>query len=321
MSDQSKAFRQKLSERYYIVAAEIEQRLVSKLDGTAKYLLRLPDGEHVECVLMEYHHGYSICISSQVGCKMNCSFCATGKSGFSRNLTASEMLSQIQTVQQDQGIRISNVVLMGMGEPLDNYQNVLRFLELVSSDEGMNIGMRHISLSTCGIVDKIYDLAERKLQLTLSVSLHAPNDAIRSQTMPVNNRWGVDELLTACRAYAETTGRRISFEYAMISGVNDTAACAKELATRLHGMLCHHGAGACLHCLCGIVVAICARAADAHKQASRPGSAVICHNRRHNRVAFHLPQAAAQYICPNRLHLASPSALRGAPTPLSEVGS
>ena len=128
---------------------------------------------------------------------------------------------------------------MGMGEPLDNYQNVLRFLELVSSDEGMNIGMRHISLSTCGIVDKIYDLAERKLQLTLSVSLHAPNDAIRSQTMPVNHRWGVDELLTACRAYAQATGRRISFEYAMISGVNDTAACAKELAMRLHGMLCH----------------------------------------------------------------------------------
>ena len=156
-----------IRDRYYIAVAEIEQRLVSKLDGTAKYLLRLPDGEHVECVLMEYHHGYSICISSQVGCKMNCSFCATGKSGFSRNLTASEMLAQIQTVQQDQGIRISNVVLMGMGEPLDNYQNVLRFLELVSSDEGMNIGMRHISLSTCGIVDKIYDLAERKLQLCL----------------------------------------------------------------------------------------------------------------------------------------------------------
>ena len=239
MSDQSKVFRQALAQRYYIAGAEIEQRLVSKLDGTVKYLLRLPDGEHVECVLMEYHHGYSICISTQVGCKMNCSFCATGKGGFFRDLTASEMLSQIQTVQADRGIRISNVVLMGMGEPLDNYENVLRFLALVSSDEGMNIGMRHISLSTCGVVDKIYDLAERKLQLTLSVSLHAPNDEIRSQTMPINNRWGVGELLAACRAYAEAAGRRISFEYAMISGVNDSAACARELADRLRGMLCH----------------------------------------------------------------------------------
>ena len=239
MSDQSKAFRQKLSERYYIAAAEIEQRLVSKLDGTAKYLLRLPDGEHVECVLMEYHHGYSICISSQVGCKMNCSFCATGKSGFSRNLTASEMLSQIQTVQQDQGIRISNVVLMGMGEPLDNYQNVLRFLELVSSDEGMNIGMRHISLSTCGIVDKIYDLAERKLQLTLSVSLHAPDSETRSKIMPVNRAYDVEELFRACHDYFDRTGRRISFEYAMIDGVNDHDWQADLIAKKLRGMPGH----------------------------------------------------------------------------------
>lgn len=239
MSDQSKAFRQTLAQRYYIAVAEVAQRLVSKLDGTVKYLLRLPDGEHVECVLMEYHHGYSICISSQVGCKMNCSFCATGKSGFSRDLTPSEMLAQVQAAQEDRQVRISNIVLMGMGEPLDNYENVLRFLELVSSDDGMNIGMRHISLSTCGIVDRIYDLADRRLQLTLSVSLHAPNDAIRSRTMPVNRRWNVEELLKACRYYADTTGRRISFEYAMISGVNDSADCAKELARRLHGMLCH----------------------------------------------------------------------------------
>ncbi|MCY1714314.1 23S rRNA (adenine(2503)-C(2))-methyltransferase RlmN [Caproiciproducens galactitolivorans] len=239
MSDQSKAFRQRLSERYYIANAVIEKKLESKLDDTVKYLFRLNDGEHVESVLMDYHHGHTICISTQVGCKMNCAFCATGKSGFSRDLTASEMLAQIQAAQEDVGIRISNVVMMGMGEPLDNYKNVLRFLELVTSDDGMNIGMRHISLSTCGIVDKIYDLAERKLQLTLSVSLHAPNDAIRSRTMPVNRKWGVDELLKACRYYVSMTGRRISYEYAMISGVNDSDACAAELAEKLSGSLSH----------------------------------------------------------------------------------
>lgn len=239
MSDQSKAFRQKLSERYYIANAVIEKKLTSQIDDTIKYLFRLNDGEYVESVLMSYHHGHTICISTQVGCKMNCAFCATGKSGFSRDLTASEMLAQIQAAQNDVGIRISNVVMMGMGEALDNYRNMLRFLELVSSDDGMNIGMRHISLSTCGIVDKIYDLAEKKLQLTLSVSLHAPNDEIRSKTMPVNQRWGVDELLKACRYYGNLTGRRISFEYAMISGVNDSDDCARELAEKLKGTLSH----------------------------------------------------------------------------------
>ncbi|TQI65693.1 23S rRNA (adenine2503-C2)-methyltransferase [Clostridium sp. KNHs216] len=239
MSDQSKAFRQVLSEKYYIANAVIEKKLESRLDETVKYLFRLNDGEYVESVLMDYHHGHTICISTQVGCKMSCAFCATGKSGFSRNLTASEMLAQIQSAQKDAGIRISNVVMMGMGEPLDNYQNVLRFLELVSSDEGMNIGMRHISLSTCGVVDKIYDLAEKKLQLTLSVSLHAPNDEIRSRTMPVNRKWGMEELMKACRYYADMTGRRISFEYAMIHGVNDSDACARELAGRLSGILSH----------------------------------------------------------------------------------
>lgn len=239
MTDQSLAFRRALSEKYYIAGAVAERKQESRLDGTVKYLFRLHDGEHVESVLMDYHHGHTICISTQVGCKMNCAFCATGRSGFSRNLTPSEMLAQIQSAQADVGIRISNVVMMGMGEPLDNYENVLRFLELVSSDDGMNIGMRHISLSTCGIVDKIYDLAEKKLQLTLSVSLHAPNDEIRSRTMPVNRRWGVEELLKACRYYGELTGRRISFEYAMISGVNDSDACARELAARLRGTLSH----------------------------------------------------------------------------------
>ena len=239
MSDLSKVLRQQLSEKYYIANAVVERKLISKIDNTIKYLFRFQDGEYVESVLMDYHHGHTICISTQVGCKMNCSFCATGKSGFSRNLTPSEMLAQIQSAQADEGIRISNVVLMGMGEPLDNYENVLRFLELVSSDEGMNIGMRHISVSTCGIVDKIYDLAERKLQITLSVSLHAPNDEIRSRTMPINRRWGVEDLLKACRYYEKMTNRRISFEYAMISGVNDSDACAKELAGRLKGTLSH----------------------------------------------------------------------------------
>ncbi len=239
MTDLSKALRASLAESFEIRHAEIAIRRVSKLDGTIKYLFRLYDGETVESVLMQYKHGYTICISTQVGCRMGCTFCATGKSGFSRNLAPSEMLSEIQTAQKDLGARISNVVLMGMGEPLDNYLNVLRFLELVSSENGLNIGMRHISLSTCGLVDKIYDLADRKLQLTLSVSLHAPNDEIRNRTMPVNRKWNVEALLKSCRYYSDVTGRRISFEYAMISGVNDSDACALELASRLRGIISH----------------------------------------------------------------------------------
>ena len=239
MSDLSRDLRQKLSEKYYISVAIIEKKRVSRYDNTIKYLFRLHDGQYVDSVLMEYHHGYSICISTQAGCKMGCTFCATGQGGWFRDLAPSEMLAQIQAAQKDSGNRVSNIVLMGMGEPLDNYENVLRFLELVSSDEGMNIGARHISLSTCGLVDKIYDLADKKLQVTLSVSLHAPNDQIRSRTMPVNRKWNVEALLKACRYYAETTHRRISFEYAMIQGVNDTDACAQELSRRLKGMLCH----------------------------------------------------------------------------------
>lgn len=238
MSDLSKVLREELSQKYDIYYAQVERKQVSK-DGTVKYLFRLPDGEYVESVLMHYHHGSSICISTQVGCKMNCSFCATGKSGFSRNLAASEILSQVQAASLDAGERISHIVLMGMGEPLDNYENVLRFLELVTSPEGLNIGMRHISLSTCGLVDRIYDLADKRLQLTLSISLHAPNDEIRSRTMPVNKRWNMEELLRACKYYSDKTGRRISFEYAMISGVNDMDWCAKELAGRLRGILAH----------------------------------------------------------------------------------
>lgn len=239
MTDLSKSLRGLLEERYDIYHAEIEKKLESSLDETVKYLFQLHDGEYVESVLMRYRHGYSICISTQVGCRMGCTFCATGRGGFCRNLAPSELLAQIQAAQRDKGVRISNIVLMGMGEPLDNYDNVLRFLKLVSCEEGMNIGMRHISLSTCGLVDRIYDLMKENLQLTLSISLHAPNDALRSKTMPVNRRWPVEELLKACRAYTERTGRRISFEYAMIDGLNDSDGCARELAGRLKGMLCH----------------------------------------------------------------------------------
>ena len=238
MTDLSKTLREQLEARYEILSARVEVKRVSK-DGTVKYLFRLNDGEFVESVLMQYRHGTSICISTQVGCKMGCDFCATGRSGFSRNLTASEILSQVQAAALDEDVRISNIVLMGMGEPLDNYDNVLRFLDLVSDPQGMDIGMRHISLSTCGLVDKINDLADKKLQLTLSVSLHAPNDEIRNRTMPVNRRWNVESLLKACRRYGEKTGRRISFEYAMIRGENDSDACATELASRLKGMLAH----------------------------------------------------------------------------------
>ncbi len=239
MTNISKKLRERLMENYYISNAAIEKKLISSYDDTKKYLFSFRDGEMVESVLMKYHHGYTSCISTQVGCKMGCTFCATGKSGFSRNLTASEMIAQLQAEQQDNNIRISNIVLMGMGEPLDNFENVIRFLKLVSSENGMNIGMRHISLSTCGIVPKIYELADMKLQLTLSVSLHAPNDQIRSKTMPVNRKYHIEELLKACRYYVRQTNRRISFEYAMIDGVNDSEACAGELAQRLKGILSH----------------------------------------------------------------------------------
>ncbi len=228
-----------LSDNCYISTATIERKLVSKLDDTVKYLFSFNDGECVESVVMKYNHGYSICISTQVGCKMGCTFCATGKSGYSRDLTASEMIAQIESAQRDLGIRISNVVLMGMGEPLDNYDNVVRFLKLVSSEDSLNIGMRHITLSTCGVVPKIYELADLKLQITLSVSLHAPDDKIRSSTMPINNAYNISELLKACRYYVNKTNRRISFEYAMIDSVNDTDECAVLLAKKLSGMLCH----------------------------------------------------------------------------------
>lgn len=231
--------REKLAEGYYIVTANVKKRLESNLDDTVKYLYELYDGELVESVLMKYNHGYSICISTQVGCRMGCSFCASGLNGLKRNLTASEMLSQITTAQKDRNIRISNVVLMGMGEPMDNLDNVVRFLELVSHEKGLNIGLRHISVSTSGVVSGIYKFMEYKFPVTLSISLHAPNDEIRSSIMRVNKKWNVETLIKACKDYIKVTGRRISFEYAVISGVNDSDACAKELAKLLKGMLCH----------------------------------------------------------------------------------
>lgn len=239
MTDLPLELRTSLAERFELRSAELLLRRDSKLGATKKYLFALSDGETVESVLMEYKHGFSQCLSTQVGCKMGCTFCATGQSGFSRDLLPGEMIAQIQSAERDAGVRVGHIVLMGMGEPLDNFENVLRFLELVSDEKGVGIGMRHISLSTCGLANKIYALAEKKLQLTLSVSLHAPNDEIRSRTMPVNRRWGVEPLLESCRYYAQTTNRRISFEYAMIGGVNDSDACAKELGRRLSGMLCH----------------------------------------------------------------------------------
>ena len=239
MTNISKDLRANLQKKYDIYNCTIEKKLVSVYDNTVKYLFRLNDGELIESVVMKYKYGYTICVSSQVGCKMGCKFCASGIAGFVRNLTPSEILSQVYTAQRDLGIRISHIVMMGVGEPLDNFDNVMRFLSLITDENGLNISMRNISLSTCGVVTGIYKLMEKKLQLTLSVSLHAPNDGIRSQTMPVNDRWNIDELLKACRDYTKATSRRISFEYAMISGVNDSDECARELGKRLKGMLCH----------------------------------------------------------------------------------
>ena len=239
MTNISKDLIKKLNDNFVIFSCTIEKKLVSQYDNTVKYLFSLPDGEYLECVVMDYKYGHTICVSTQVGCKMGCAFCASGIGGFKRQLAPSEILGQIYAAQRDLGLRISRIVLMGMGEPLDNYDNVMKFLQLVSDERGLNIGMRHISLSTSGIVPRIYDLLNERLQLTLSVSLHAPNNEIRSKIMPVNKSWDIDELLNACKIYADTTSRRISFEYAMMKGVNDTPECARELSKRLKGILCH----------------------------------------------------------------------------------
>jgi len=239
MTNLSKALRIKLSEKCYIANVEIVRRLESKLDGTVKYLYRLFDGQLIESVLMKYNHGYTVCISTQVGCRMGCSFCASGINGLARNLTASEMIAQLLFPQRDNDIRVSNVVMMGMGEPLDNFDNSVRFLKLVSDDKGMNIGLRHISLSTSGVVSGILKLAEYKFPRTMSISLHAPSDEIRDKIMRVNKKWNVEALLDACKKYQSATGRRISFEYALMHGINDTEECAEMLAKKLKGIMCH----------------------------------------------------------------------------------
>ncbi len=235
MTNLSKALRERLTGTCFITAPKVERKQTSQLDGTVKYLWRLRDGNCVETVLMRYHHGNTVCISSQVGCRMGCAFCASTIGGKVRDLTAAEMLDQVLFTQLDSGEEVSNIVLMGIGEPLDNFDTVIRFLELVNHPDGLNIGMRHISLSTCGLVERIDKLAELRLQLTLSVSLHAPDDETRSKIMPVNRSVGVDKLFACCRRYFETTGRRISYEYAMIDGVNDADWQADLLARYLKG--------------------------------------------------------------------------------------
>lgn len=238
MTDQPKALLAKLEEEYYIAAPVIQRRQQSK-DGTVKYLFRLADGNCIETVVMRYNYGNTVCVSTQVGCRMGCRFCASTQAGRVRNLEAGEIAAEIYAAQKDIGERISHIVLMGIGEPLDNFDNVMDFLTIISSPEGVNIGMRNISLSTCGIVPQIDKLAEKKLQLTLSISLHAPNNAMRSQMMPVNDAYPVEELIAACRRYQKVTGRRISFEYSMVRGVNDSPATARELAKLIRGMGAH----------------------------------------------------------------------------------
>lgn len=239
MSDLSKPLRQQLDDLYAIPSLTMLRHQVSKADGTEKFLWSLPDGESVETVFMRYKHGNSVCISSQVGCRMGCAFCASTIGGKIRDLSASEMLDEVIRTGLEAGGEVSNIVLMGIGEPLDNFDNVLRFLRLVNHPDGANIGMRHISLSTCGLIEGIDKLAGYNLQLTLSVSLHAPDDETRSKLMPVNNAYGVDALYDACERYFARTGRRISFEYAMVKDVNDTPYHASLLAKRLKGTGAH----------------------------------------------------------------------------------
>ncbi|MBQ7320249.1 MAG: 23S rRNA (adenine(2503)-C(2))-methyltransferase RlmN [Clostridia bacterium] len=237
MTNIGKETRRKLAEVADYHLPRIERKLVSAVDGTVKYLFALSDGHCVESVVMSYEHGHTICISSQVGCRMGCRFCASTIGGRVRDLSAGELLGQVIAAQADLAYRIDNIVMMGIGEPLDNFDNVVKFLRLVNEEGGLNIGYRHISLSTCGIVEKIDALSRLDLPITLSISLHAPDDETRSAIMPINNKWGVDALLSACRRYYGVTGRRISFEYTLISGKNDSVAQAEKLAKVLNSHL------------------------------------------------------------------------------------
>ena len=243
MTNLGKITKQKLSEVSFYYIPTVRKRLVSALDGTIKYLFSLKDGNCVESVLMKYKHGNTICISSQVGCRMGCAFCASTIGGKVRDLAPSEMLGQIIAAEADSGERISNIVMMGIGEPFDNYDNVIKFLKLVGHEKGLNIGYRHISLSTCGVVDKIDRLAKESFPITLSISLHASDDETRSAIMPINKKWNIEKLLSACKSYYGETGRRISFEYTLISGKNDSPDAALRLASLLNGALRTRSAG------------------------------------------------------------------------------
>ena len=238
MANLPKNLKQKLAD-YPITALETLDVQISKVDGTRKYLFRLSDGNMIESVLMRYKYGNSVCISSQAGCRMGCRFCASTIGGLTRNLLPSEMLDQIYRIQTSIGERISNVVVMGTGEPLDNYDNLLRFIHILTEDGGIHISQRNLTVSTCGLVPKIYELAEEKLQMTLAVSLHAPNDEKRRELMPIANKYSIDEILDACRNYFAKTGRRITFEYSLVGGKNDSEADAKELSARISDINCH----------------------------------------------------------------------------------
>lgn len=239
MTNISKAARQKLSENTYVSVLKIREKYISQIDGTVKYLFELPDGNCIESVVMRYHHGLTICISSQVGCRMGCRFCASTIGGLYRNLTAGEILNQVIFAQKDMGERISNIVMMGIGEPLDNYDNVIKFLHNVNHEKGLNIGYRHITISSCGVVPKIRALADEELPITLTISLHAPNDTIRNSIMPVNHKYKISELIDACSEYVQKTGRRLSFEYSLIHEVNDSKENAKELAALVKPLKAH----------------------------------------------------------------------------------
>lgn len=239
MTNLSKNLRRKLEENYQIVALKPVQVQVSKLDGTSKYLFELYDGNVIESVLMKYHHGNSVCISSQVGCRMGCRFCASTLDGLERCLTPSEMLDQIYQIQKLSGERVSNIVVMGTGEPMDNYENLIKFIRMLSDENGLHISQRNITVSTCGLAPNMRRLAEEGLQITLALSLHAPNDEIRKTLMPVANSYSIDEVLAACQYFFEKTGRRITFEYSLVRGVNDSEAAAVELAGRIKRMNCH----------------------------------------------------------------------------------
>ena len=239
MSNLSKALREKLRQQYTLTALNPVEVKISKIDGTRKYLFRLSDGNVIESVWMQYHHGNSVCISSQVGCRMGCRFCASTLDGLERNLTAGEMLDQIYRIKADTGERVSNIVIMGSGEPMDNYDNVVRFIRLISHDQGLNISQRNITVSTCGIVPGIRRLAKEGLSVTLALSLHAPNDEVRKTLMPIANKYRIQEILDACQEYFEETGRRLTFEYSLVSGVNDNLEEARALASLLKGMHGH----------------------------------------------------------------------------------